>query len=240
MSYRGRLWRSLLTGVAIVFPLAMLGWLAAQAAGMLLSWGRQAVGVVAALGVESTLLATGVVLAGTVGALVALASVGEAARHRHGETVVTAVDRLLERLPVVGSLYREFRHTRALIRPGGGLLFADVAALELVDDVQVLGFVVGATSDDVRVALPDDETWVSVYVPLGPNPLLGGHVVHVPERRLTRLDIDVRAALAKVATLDANEDSQNSTRVDDSHQDDQVPEDWAQDPLERIFQRVER
>lgn len=205
ISKGGPFTRFVLLGVVVVLPLALLAWLAVGFGSALWNWGAGLVGLAESLGIEGTLPVLGFALGMVVVLLAGLALVGVATSHRRGGWIVDLVDSLILRIPGLGPLYGEFRRTRALIAPDGDRSFREVVLVELSDDVHVLGFVVTSTSPDVSADLREDANWTTVYMPLAPNPLVGGHLVHVSEDRLSAVDLAVRQALSRLGTLDADE-----------------------------------
>lgn len=201
----GRFTRFVLVGVAVVLPLALLAWLAVGFGSTLWNWGTAIVGIAGQFGIEGTLPVLGFALGLLVVLLAGLGLVGAVASHRRGGWVVDLVDSLILRIPGLGPLYGEFRRTRALIAPDGDRSFREVVLVELSADVHVLGFVVTSTSPDVSADVREDADWTTVYMPLAPNPLVGGHLVHVSADRLSAVDLTVRQALSRLVTLDADE-----------------------------------
>lgn len=112
--------------------------------------------------------------------------VGAAINTWLGKWAVGLTDRLMARVPVIGTLYGSWK--QIAYTPGGGDgVFARVVLVP-VDDSQnrQLGFAAAAESDK-----PDAD--VTVFLPAVPNPL-AGRLVLVPVGRLIELPIGVEEA----------------------------------------------
>ncbi|PSP27540.1 hypothetical protein BRC65_05275 [Halobacteriales archaeon QH_2_65_14] len=198
---RRRLRRDLLAGVAFFLPLALLS-IVLYGFGTLLYravlWVDDLLGT---LGVQGPVATTLAVLTGVVVVPLVLVVTGTVLRHRYGERLAESVDGLLQRIPGVGPIYAELRRSRHVIS-GEGRAFREVVSLELTDGVDILAFVVG---HDSGADWTGGERRVTVYVPLAPNPTVGGHLLAVRDDRLTETNLGVRSALGVVVTVGASD-----------------------------------
>lgn len=215
--FRRRFSRNALAGLAFVLPLALLAFVLWGLSGLLLGAGARIHRAFDAFGVHGPLQSMLAVLVVLVAAPTVLALAGTVLRHRYGERLGNAVDVVLVRTPGIGPVYAGLRRSRRLVvEDGGG--FEEVVSLELTDGVDVLAFVVGReggadwTTGDRRV---------TVYVPLSPNPTVGGHLLAVRQDRVNETDLTVRAAVTVLVTVGAGD-----------------PEN-AEPPLSGLYRRLE-
>lgn len=192
-----RLWRMFLAGLVAVLPLAItiavVVWLVRAAesffggiarAVLPAGWYLPGLGVVLAIAV---VLLVGLLLnAWLVSRLVALG------------------ERVLERIPLVKTLYSAVRDLlRFFARAGEGEDLKHVVSVELQPDVHVIGFV---TDDDAGRGLPelarDDDRLVAVYLPMGYQ--VGGYTLYLPASRLRSLDLPIEEAMRVVLTAGVN------------------------------------
>jgi uncharacterized membrane protein len=194
---RARFRRDLFAGLAFFLPLVLLALVAyglAQTLGGVVLWVD---GVITRLGVEGV-VATALALAGVlVGLPTALVLTGSLLRHRYGDAIARTVDRTVEQLPGLGPIYAELRRSRQLFA-GEGAAFREVVAVEFGEGIDALGFVVGRGQGADWTPTPADR--VTVYIPLSPNPTIGGHLLAVREERVRETDLTVAAALAVLVT----------------------------------------
>lgn len=112
---------------------------------------------------------------------------------------------LLERIPLVKTLYTGLRDLLGFVSAGGqGSDLKSVVSVELQQGVHAIGFV---TDKDAGTAMPElatgtDDPLVAVYLPLGYQ--IGGHTLYLPASRLTPLDLPVEEAMRVVFTAGVN------------------------------------
>lgn len=196
-----RFGRDLLVGLAFFLPLALLAFVLYGLSTLFIGIGAQIYGALDAVGVEGPVQAALVLAFLVVVTPVVLTATGILLRHRYGERVGDTIDRLLTKVPGVGPIYGSLRRSRRLVLEDGGG-FQDVVSLELSEGVDVLAFVVGRRGGADWT--PDEER-VTVYVPLSPNPTLGGHLLAVRDERVTETTMSVRAALTVLVTVGTGE-----------------------------------
>lgn len=129
------------------------------------------------------------------GLLLALASiyaVGLFVTTFFGRWLWRRVDRLLERLPLLGTLYQSLKEVLGY-DTARGRFFESVVAVR-VDDGFEIGLVTG------RANGPDGAPHAIVFVPSSPNPT-NGRLVLVPPDRLAPLDLRVADALRGLVAM---------------------------------------
>ena len=211
MQLRSRASRSLLAGVGVVLPIFLVGLLGWQ----LVQWTAGIAGTLLAVpaffgitGVAGRLLAgvgaVGLVFGG-------LTVIGIVVRTRLASWALDTFDRVVERVPVVGQVYHGLRNIRAVLLDSEQTPFTDVVLVELSDGVSVLGFTVGEAQHKLQTTRAGDG--IAVYVPLAPNPTVGGHLMVVDPAVLTETALSRTEALTAIVTLGAGDDQQSpSTR----------------------------
>lgn len=190
--------RDLFAGVAFVLPLVLLG-LTVYGMGAVvygaLAWLDGVLGIVGVEGVAAkglAMMTTFVVVPLT------FVAIGAVLRHRFGERFADTVDSLVEQIPGIGPIYEEFRRSRQLFAGDGPGAFKEVVSLELTPGVDILAFVMGRQSG---ADWSGDGDRVTVYVPMSPNPTVGGHLLAVRPERVTTTGLSVSGALAVLMTV---------------------------------------
>lgn len=199
---RRRVRGDLLSGIAFVLPLALLVIVCYGVGRTILGVVLWFDGLLELAGIEgavATTLAVGGVLIGLPTGLVLTGSV---LRHRYGEAVADLLDQLLVRIPALGPMYQELRRSRQLLL-GDSNPFREVVAIELANGVEALAFVVGR--NETADWSPAQEERLTVYVPLSPNPTVGGHLLAVRSDRLRETELTVASALVTVGTNSPDE-----------------------------------
>lgn len=130
------------------------------------------------------------------GALLAIAVVfvtGVLATNIVGRQLVRWWDGLLNRIPIVRSIYSSVKQVSDTLLKRGGKSFRKVVLVEFPQPGQwTLAFVVGEPHGATAVALGAD--YVTVYVPTAPNPT-SGYVLMMSASRVKDVDISVDDAL---------------------------------------------
>lgn len=191
-------WRTFLAGLATVLPIALtvyvIIWLAGVAesvfgvmARFVLPAGWYVPGIGVVMGVALVFLVGVFINAWLVSGLIAFG------------------ERLLERIPLVKTLYGGLRDlSRFLSRGDSDRDLKHVVSVEVQPDVHLIGFV---TDDEAARALPElvrenDDRLVSVYLPMGYQ--VGGYTLYLPVSRLKTLDLRVDDAMRMVLTAGVN------------------------------------
>ena len=104
-----------------------------------------------------------------------------------GKRIISAWDGMLSHIPVVKSIYTSVK------KVSESLPFPQ-------PEIWTLAFVSGSIPQALQNSLPQDEEYVSVYVPTTPNPT-GGYYIMVRKRDVRELDMSVDEALKYVISL---------------------------------------
>ena len=186
----GKLWRWFLQGIALIAPvaltIALLVWLGTWSENTFGAWIR-------ALLPEGWYF-TGL---GLLSGVVLTLGVGLAANLFLVRWVVGLTESILERIPLLTSLFQAFNDIARLFSQDVDQQLGQVVAVD-INDIRLVGFVM---QQDAR--LPgsfddDDEERVAVYLAMSYQ--LGGFTVHVPKSRVTPLDVPADQAMRAVLT----------------------------------------
>lgn len=183
----------ILTGVAVLVPVAITLYVLF----VIFSALARLLTPVADLFPGSPLL--GQLLAGV--ALVALVMVvGFVAHFRTGKRAIDYFDAAVGRVPGVGSVYRSFRRMSDVMLESDVDHFREVKLVSFPGvHAYMLGFVTTRTPDLV-VEASDEAGLQTLFVPLAPNPVMGGFVVHVPDDHVYDIDLTVEEGFRATVT----------------------------------------
>lgn len=132
--------------------------------------------------------------------VVLILAIGTAAHFRYGEQVIDFFDRSVSRLPGVGSVYKSFRRMGDVMLESEVDNFRDVKLVEFPhDDVYVLGFETNRSPLSVQAAANVDGM-TTLFLPLAPNPVMGGFLAHIPDERVQNVDMSVETAVSVIIT----------------------------------------
>jgi uncharacterized membrane protein len=132
--------------------------------------------------------------------VVVIVTVGLLARFQYGERVIDYFDYLITTIPGVGSVYNSFRRMGDAMLESGVEDFREVKLVEFPhDDVYVLGFETSRTPLPIQGAA-GVEGMTTLFLPLAPNPVMGGFLAHVPDERVRSVDMTVEEAMRTIIT----------------------------------------
>jgi uncharacterized membrane protein len=184
-----QIWKWFLQGIALIAPVALtvalLVWLG--------SFAERTMGglIRALLPVDWYFKGLGLL----VGILATLA-IGLTANLFLVRWAVGAVERLLDRIPLVKSLVQAFKDIARLLSHDMDEELGQVVAVE-IGDLRLVGFVMQQTAR-LPGDFPAEEDRVAVYLAMSYQ--LGGYTVHVARDRVTPLDVPVDQAMRAVLT----------------------------------------
>jgi uncharacterized membrane protein len=117
-----------------------------------------------------------------------------------GEALVDGVDAVVTRIPGVGPVYDSFRQMSDVMLDSDTQNFREVKLVEFPHEgAYTLGFV--TTRTPAALAEPTEhDAMLTLFLPLAPNPVMGGHLVHVPESRVMDVDMTVEEGIRAVVT----------------------------------------
>lgn len=209
----------LLTGVAVIVPLAVSVWVLlalVRFVGTTLS----PIGVLLRdFGVQSdvTIVLLQVVSLAVLAVVVFL--IGSFAQRQIGQRAVEQIDVYLGQIPGLGSVYQTARQMSDLVldpEESGSAQFREVKLVEFPgQNTYTLGFLTSQSPPDevvsaAREIMDDPETaYRTLFLPLAPNPVMGGHLTHVPADRVYDVDLEIEDAIQYILTtgvVDSSED----------------------------------
>jgi uncharacterized membrane protein len=125
---------------------------------------------------------------------VALTLLGFLTANLVGRTLVEAGERLLDRMPLVRSIYKGLKQVFETLFSQSGTSFRTVGLVEFPSPgMWSLVFLSQPPSKEISSRLPNPEEHVSVFMPCTPNPTTG-FFFYVPRSAVIELDIPVEAA----------------------------------------------
>ncbi|WP_267639959.1 DUF502 domain-containing protein [Haloarchaeobius amylolyticus] len=121
-------------------------------------------------------------------------------RFTFGERFIQYADDFIGAIPGVGSVYDGFREMSDVIVESDQQNFRDVKLVEFPqEDTYTLGFLTADTPAALQAAAGRNDM-VTVFLPLAPNPVMGGNLVHVPEHRVEDVDMTVEEGIRTIVT----------------------------------------
>ena len=194
-------WKWFLQGIALVAPIALtialLLWLG--------SWSEKTFGSMIKAVLPPSWYFDGL---GLISGIVVILGIGLAANLFLVRRLVGLVESILERIPLVTSLFQAFKDVARLFSQDPDRQLGQVVAVDL-GGMRLVGFVM-----QKEALLPgefdDPEPRVAVYLAMSYQ--IGGFTVHVPRSRITPLDVPADRAMRAVLTGGSLQDPEPEQR----------------------------
>jgi uncharacterized membrane protein len=147
-----------------------------------------------------TYLPWGIPGTGLVVAFFAITMLGFLTANLVGRTLVEAGETLLDRMPLVRSIYKGLKQVFETLFSESGSSFRRVALVEFPSPgMWSLVFLSQPPGTEITARLPAEDGYVSCFMPCTPNPTTG-FFFYVPKRGVVELDIPVEAAAKLIMT----------------------------------------
>ena len=138
---------------------------------------------------------------GIVAATVVLFVTGVFAANVLGRRILGAWDSLFGRIPVVKSIYSSVKKVSESLLSDSSRSFKTPVLVPFPQPgIWTIAFVSGHIPDKLKGSLPQDDDYISVYVPTTPNPT-GGYYIMVKKSDVRELEMSVDQALKYVISL---------------------------------------
>jgi uncharacterized membrane protein len=106
----------------------------------------------------------------------------------------------IEAVPGVGSVYTGFRQMSEVVVESDADSFQEVKLVEYpTEGSYTLAFVTADTPNTVQQAV-GRQGMVTLFMPMAPNPVMGGFVIHVDRTRVHDIDITVEEGIQSIVT----------------------------------------
>ncbi len=119
----------------------------------------------------------------------------------HGGRAANLFHTAAEKVPGVGQVYGSFREMSRTIADGEES-FRDVKLVEYPSDGSyTMAFVTADTPPELEQSTGHtEEGMMSLFLPMGPNPVMGGFVIYVSRDRVYDVDLSVEEGLQAIIT----------------------------------------
>ncbi|WP_299360885.1 DUF502 domain-containing protein [uncultured Paracoccus sp.] len=187
----GTLRASFLTGLAVMLPIALTVWLFWSLTGWMDSW---VLPMVPMRWHPETWLGVNPRGVGVIIFLLFTVIVGWIAKGFIGRSLIRSGERLLDRVPIVRSVYGGLKQISETLLSQGDEKFDNACLVEYPrKGVWGVGFVAGPAKGEIAALGTPDNRIMAVFVPTTPNPT-SGFLLYVPELDLTYLEMGVEDA----------------------------------------------
>ena len=189
--------RYLITGVLVWLPIAVTIWVLTYIVNM----GDRLIALIPSQWQPAKYIGFTFPGMGVLVAVVLLFITGILAANVLGRKILEGWDSLLGRIPVVKSIYSSVKKVSESLLSDNSRSFKTPVLVPFPQpDIWTIAFISGSLPQAVANALPEQDEYVSVYVPTTPNPT-GGYYIMVRRRDIRELDMSVDDALKYIISL---------------------------------------
>jgi len=132
--------------------------------------------------------------------VVLIFAIGLVAEARSGNGFERVFDTLMARIPGVGSVYTSFNEMTELLLSNDADSFREVKLVEFPREGSYsLAFVTADAPPTIGDTTGHDDV-TTLFMPLAPNPVMGGYVIHVSADRVYDVDLTVEEGIRSIVT----------------------------------------
>jgi len=132
--------------------------------------------------------------------VVAIFGIGFVAETRSGDGLEKAFDTAMARIPGIGSVYTSFNEMSKMLLSNDTQSFQEVKLVEYpTEGTYTVGFVTADTPDEIESATGYDDM-TTLFMPMAPNPVMGGFVMHISDERVHDVDLTVEEGIRSIVT----------------------------------------
>ena len=129
-----------------------------------------------------------------------IVGLGVMGRNRYGDQFIDYFDAVFMAVPGVGTVYESFRRMSDVMLESEIENFRSVKLVEFPrDGTYVIGFETARPPLGIREQVGVDGM-VTLFLPLAPNPVMGGFLTHMPEDRVMDVDMTVEEGVRNIIT----------------------------------------
>ncbi|MFB6074759.1 MAG: DUF502 domain-containing protein [Haloarculaceae archaeon] len=132
--------------------------------------------------------------------LLLIVVVGLVANTETGSRIEATFNEAIARIPAIGSVYTSFDQMSEILFDNDADSFKEVVLVEYpTEGSYALAFVTANPRDEIAAATGHEDV-TTVFVPMAPNPVMGGFVLQVSAERCHKVDLTVEEGVQAIVT----------------------------------------
>lgn len=127
-------------------------------------------------------------------------------------------DEFMSSIPGIGSVYTSFNEVSEMLLDSDTDSFQEVKLVEYPgEDSYVVAFKTAETPEPIAEHTDNDDM-ITLFMPMAPNPVMGGFVIHVSRERVVDVDLTVEEGIRSIVTsgVAVSEDAPEIRTLDES------------------------
>ena len=197
-SIRGFLRTSMISGLAVAIPVLITLFVFRFAMNFMLDSVGPLATLLQELGISDQFAADLAALVSLLSLILLIGVLTETSRLSN--RIEATFDNAMSSIPGLGAVYSSFNDMSKLLLDSDVQSFQEVKLVEYpTQGSYCVAFVTAETSENIRAATDSDEM-TTLYLPMAPNPVMGGFVVHVKNENVYDVDMTVEEGMRSVVT----------------------------------------
>lgn len=148
---------------------------------------------------------------------VVVVTLGAVAESRHAGDIEGTVDRAMARIPGISTIHGTLDQISEMLVESDTDSFQEVVLVEYPGEGSYSVAFKTAEPPDVIGEAAADDGMITVFMPMGPNPVMGGFVLHVTEKRVHDVDLSVEEGITSVVSFGVAVDRSEVPDAVDNH-----------------------
>lgn len=118
-----------------------------------------------------------------------------------GDRLKRSLDSTMAHIPGIRSIYSPLDQISTMLLEGNTKNFQDVVLVEFPrEGLYSVAFQTSHPPEMIERATEEDEM-ITVFLPMGPNPFMGGFILHMSEDEVYRLDLSVEEGVSSIVSF---------------------------------------
>ena len=118
-----------------------------------------------------------------------------------GNRLKRGLDSTIERIPGIRSIYGPLEQISTMLVEGDAQNFQEVVLVEYPKEGSYSVAFQTATPPEVIETATGDEEMLTVFMPMGPNPFMGGFIMHLSEDEVYDVDLTVEEGISSIVSF---------------------------------------
>ncbi len=118
-----------------------------------------------------------------------------------GNRIEAGIDATMARIPGINSIYRTLDQVSEMLLESDTDSFQEVVLVEYPTDGSYSVAFKTAEPPDVIVGATGSAEMMTVFMPMGPNPVMGGFILHISHDRVYDVDLSVEEGISSIVSF---------------------------------------
>ncbi|MHB9286628.1 DUF502 domain-containing protein [Halobacteriales archaeon Cl-PHB] len=137
-----------------------------------------------------------------------------------GGRLERGIDSTMSQIPAVGSVYDSLSQMSQMMLTGDSQSFREVKMVEYPREGSYSVAFVTADTPEYVAETTGEQDLVTLFMPMGPNPFMGGFIIHVEQDRVYDVDLTVEEGISSIVSFGVAMEDEDQTATQQIGPDD--------------------